>query len=330
MNRIFIMLGPECNLQCKYCLQHEMVETTNTEVSNEVIDWVYKQAKKLDKKLNVTFYGGEPLVHWNAIQKAVAALEAKNANVRFSVVTNGKLLTAEKAAFFNKHNFSVGLSWDGTNVMETRGYDVINSNDNVLDLNRLCVSAVISKYTYPKDFLDAVSIFTIRYRERHAKNHGLNIDTILDFGNCGELREMDLDKVRAQMMEIMQGRNSTYRQFANMMLRKVKNISNERNTYANCGNGVKVFNVDTSGNIFRCHNCGERLGSIHDSVDTLIANAKALDRTAERYATTCGDCSVSAMCRCGCQLLSDDARNDYYCALRRAYLEPILIYAATH
>lgn len=322
MRRIFLMLGPECNLQCKYCLQHEMVDVASTTVSADVIAWIARQAAKTKGKLNVTFYGGEPLVHFSAIRQTVAALEGEN--VRFSIITNGKLLTADKVAYLNAHNFSACVSWDGANVLATRGYDAL-TNSAIMGLNRLCMSAVMSAYTYPKDFLDSVAEFSAEYRAQHGKNHALNIDTILDFGNCGELRQMDTNKIREQITEVMQGGTEVYRLFADKMQTSVKRLPNGRNNYAPCGNGVSVFNVDINGNIYRCHNCGERLGTIYDDIDTIIARARALDRTAERYAI-CKDCSVAKICRTGCPMIDDTARLDYYCEIRRAFYEPVLGY----
>lgn len=329
MRRIFIMLGPQCNLQCKYCLQHDMVTVTNTEVSDEVINWIAEQANNQKNTINITFYGGEPLVHWSAIVSAVTKLDELKANVRYSVITNGKALDAEKVEYLNEHNFGVCVSWDGANVLETRGYDVIASNDCIVDINNLSVSAVLSSCTYPLDYLDSLETFLAKFQEKHNRNHGLNIDTILDFGNCGTLKEMDTDKIREQMTTIMQGEKEIYRLFAIKMCSNVQRIPSKRNSYANCGNGINVFNVDVDGNIYRCHNCGDKIGTIADNVADVIAKAKELDATTENY-ETCESCDVVKICRGGCPLVGDDGRSDYYCDIKRAFYEPVLAYATEH
>lgn len=324
MRRIFIMLGAKCNLQCKYCLQHEMVNQQNNVVSLDVLHWVAKQAER--NLIQITFYGGEPLVYWTAIQKAVKKLETLTPRVRFGLITNGKLIDDEKVLFMQEHDFSACVSWDGANVLTTRGYDALNTNAKILEIPKLTVSAVMSRYTYPKDFLDSVETFALAYRRKHYRALNLNIDTILDFGNCSELVDIDLDKVSAQMREIMLGQKPVYKRFANQLLNALQKQPSAQPTHAKCGNGIRVWNVDTVGNVYRCHNCGEKIGTIFDDADKVMAAARELDPTAKHY-EKCSTCEVSRFCRGGCPLLSESARESYYCTLRKAYLTPVFEYA---
>ena len=64
----------------------------------------------------LNFYGGEPLLSFELIKKAVAFLK-KNTDFgirsSYSITTNGTLLTKEIIHFLNENNFSVELSFDG-------------------------------------------------------------------------------------------------------------------------------------------------------------------------------------------------------------------------
>ena len=71
IQRIFLMLGSACNLQCKYCLQHDMADNDSKKVNAPVIDWIKKQVQYQSIPIKITFYGGEPLVYWDAIADAV-------------------------------------------------------------------------------------------------------------------------------------------------------------------------------------------------------------------------------------------------------------------
>ncbi|MGO5487271.1 radical SAM protein, partial [Selenomonas montiformis] len=128
IHRIFLMLGPECNLQCKYCLQHDMASSSRKQVSQEVIHWIKTQVRSQSSKFTITFYGGEPLIYWDAIQQTIREI---GDSVSFSIITNGKLLDEEKVNYLNDHHVYVAISWDGKHVMETRGYDVLKSNPNI-------------------------------------------------------------------------------------------------------------------------------------------------------------------------------------------------------
>lgn len=65
----------------------------------------------------LNFYGGEPLLAFELIRKAVTFLKSKskkhNKTVHYSLTTNGSLLTNEIIQFLDKHKFSLELSFDG-------------------------------------------------------------------------------------------------------------------------------------------------------------------------------------------------------------------------
>ena len=46
INRIFIMLGPKCNLNCKYCAQHDLDYTDPSKVDSKVKEFLEKHSKR--------------------------------------------------------------------------------------------------------------------------------------------------------------------------------------------------------------------------------------------------------------------------------------------
>ena len=315
------MLGSKCNLQCKYCLQHDMATPDDeTLVSDKVIQWLKTCVKTQERRLLVTFYGGEPLIYWPAIRQVVREL---GAFVNFNIITNGKLLTPEKVDFLNSYNIGVAVSWDGRTVSDTRGYDAIKENQCIIELNRLNLSAVISALAYPKDFLDAAEPVMDAYYMKHGYHPGLNIDTIMDFGNCADLTQMNLDILREQAEDIVKGDSMAYKRFRETFYSINALVSKDKGINAKCGNGVQVWNVDVEGNVYRCHNCGERLGDLDDAPLELIKKALVLDPTPENY-EQCRECEVERICRGGCPMVTDKARRKYYCDIKRAFYGPIL------
>ncbi len=65
----------------------------------------------------VVFYGGEPLLAFDKLEYAVSLFEEEGKGtgrrINFSLSTNGSLITDEILRFFNRHGFSVILSFDG-------------------------------------------------------------------------------------------------------------------------------------------------------------------------------------------------------------------------
>lgn len=321
IHRVFLMLGSKCNLQCKYCLQHEMATPSNKLVSSDVVDWLRQVIRTQNKKLNITFYGGEPLIYWDAIKQVVNAL---GDSASYGIITNGKLLDEDKIDFINDNNISVTLSWDGKNVHNTRGYDALKSNPFISNVRKLSLSAVLSAENYPLDFLDAAEPFMESYRNEHGSYPSLNIDTIMDFGNCADLANVDCAKVSSQMSTVMQGAKPIYQFFRDSFMKYVFRQESEIKL-APCKNGIKVWNVDTEGNLYRCHNTGECIGTIYDDMLIPLVNGIRLDTTLDNY-KACKKCPVYKLCSGGCPLVTAEDRVRYYCSIKQAYYIPILEY----
>lgn len=64
----------------------------------------------------VTFFGGEPLLSFLLIKEIVDYVERTYPHIDhfYKVVTNGTLLTHEKAIFFKKYGFNIIVSIDGS------------------------------------------------------------------------------------------------------------------------------------------------------------------------------------------------------------------------
>lgn len=321
INRIFLMLGRKCNLNCKYCLQHDMTIDDSTVISQKVIDWLRKCIQTQDRRLNVTFYGGEPLIYWKAIEQVVH--EFGN-YVSYSIITNGALLDAKKVEFINNNHITVTVSWDGRNVMKTRGYDVLAENCEIIGIDSLTLSSVVSNMVYPKDFLDAAEPFMESYRKLHGRYPRLNIDTIMDFGNCSDMTGMDLDKLRSQMEEIATSNNPVYKAYRERYYTFDALIDKTEASHAVCGNGITTWNIDAEGNVYRCHNSEGTLGTVDDSLQKLLLKAMSKDSTSTFYQKDCSGCIAEKLCRGGCPLVTDEARHGYYCSIKRAFYGPLV------
>jgi sulfatase maturation enzyme AslB (radical SAM superfamily) len=73
-------------------------------------------------EVDVTFFGGEPLLEMDALRSGVAYAEerkrATGKHVTYSISTNGLLLDAEAVEFLAKHRFYTQLSFDGVAPMQ--------------------------------------------------------------------------------------------------------------------------------------------------------------------------------------------------------------------
>ena len=123
---ISVFLGYNCNLNCTYCYQKEYHNDRNKVIGGiHMVPQFFERFKamKLEKVNHITFWGGEPLVFWKTILEMVPRFEEIYPDVRFSMITNGTLLTEDKIDFMKAHRFSLNVSCDG--FPDERGYDLL-------------------------------------------------------------------------------------------------------------------------------------------------------------------------------------------------------------
>ncbi len=103
-----------CNLRCSYCYQAaRSAGRMGWEILRACVDLLL--ASECDD-VQLVFYGGEPLLEFPTIRRAVNYAETakpRRQRVRYGIVTNGILLGSEVAAFLDEHRFETRLSFDG-------------------------------------------------------------------------------------------------------------------------------------------------------------------------------------------------------------------------
>ena len=111
----------DCNLRCEYCFaakgdfgQGRMLMPF--EVGKKAIDFLIENSENRHN-LEVDFFGGEPLMNFDVVKQIVnyaRSIENKfNKKFRFTITTNGLLLTDDKIEYINKEMSNVVLSLDG-------------------------------------------------------------------------------------------------------------------------------------------------------------------------------------------------------------------------
>ncbi len=123
-----LLISQDCNLRCEYCF----AETgdfgmgrslMSLETGKKAIDFLLEKSGNREN-LELDFFGGEPLMNFDVVKEIVeyARMREKEygKNFRFTVTTNGLLLTDDKIDFINKEMSNVVLSIDGRKCVNDR------------------------------------------------------------------------------------------------------------------------------------------------------------------------------------------------------------------
>jgi uncharacterized protein len=112
---VSLVLTHDCNLGCDYC---SAGEKSRRRMSDEVLERALDLAFADESEhVQVSFFGGEPLLEWELVQRAAdgaaARARASGKTLQLVVTTNGTLLDDERIAFLVERDAYVGLSIDG-------------------------------------------------------------------------------------------------------------------------------------------------------------------------------------------------------------------------
>ena len=109
-----LVVSADCNLRCAYCYQdRKQPRQMSWPTMARALDLV---ASTRRRRADVTFLGGEPLLGYPLIVRAVRRLGRRFPAARrpdYTLATNGLLLTPRRLAFLERHRFDIQLSFDG-------------------------------------------------------------------------------------------------------------------------------------------------------------------------------------------------------------------------
>lgn len=107
-----VMLTNQCNCACPYCFESRDPQRMTLDVAKDVLTFIQNSHSKSP---GFTFFGGEPMLEWDEIIVPLVewSKTAFEIPTRFSMTTNGTLLTKEKVDFLIENHISFMLSIDG-------------------------------------------------------------------------------------------------------------------------------------------------------------------------------------------------------------------------
>ena len=117
-----LCLTHDCTLRCNYCYAgRKYSHAMSKETAQKAIDICLEEAKRMGRGLDLSFFGGEPLLEWSLLQWCYEYLESRKEGLivppRYGITTNGTLLTQEKLEWMAERNFLIGISIDGSPAM---------------------------------------------------------------------------------------------------------------------------------------------------------------------------------------------------------------------
>ncbi|HIZ44664.1 MAG TPA: thioether cross-link-forming SCIFF peptide maturase [Firmicutes bacterium] len=312
----------DCNLGCLYCFAeegeyHGRRAIMSYEVGKKALDFLIENSGNR-RNLEVDFFGGEPLMNWDVVKQLVAYGRSRekecNKNFRFTLTTNGMLLTDEVMDFLNREMANVVLSIDGRKEVNDRmrptrnkkgsSYDIIMPKFKKFAEKRgsksYYVRGTFTRYNldFSKDVL-------------HLADEGfdqISVEPVVAPPSADyAIREEDLPKILSEYDELAkefirrkkEGRGFNFFHFMIDLTQGpcvAKRLSG-------CGSGTEYLAVTPWGDLYPCHQFVGQEEFLLGNVDTGVTNTKVRDefKLCNVYAKEkCRNCFARFYCSGGC------------------------------
>ena len=321
-----IQLGFSCNYSCNYCSQKfvDRGDQTNVKLVEKFLSnidtWLFDAPRRIE------FWGGEPFVYWKLLKPLAESLRTKFPKTRFSVITNGSLLTYDINQWLEDLNFHVAISHDGPG-QHIRGPDPLKDpkqREIILDLyhrlvknEQISFNSMINKYNLSRSAI-------IEYFDEL-----LGKDANYFIGEGGFIAAYDSEGMENSSMnhkEYIEFRNKTLYEIQNLKMSKFyvffSRLSVWINSFADkrpanilgqaCAmDREDVITVDLRGNIITCQNT-TAASTAPNGRSHLIGHVSKLEETKLTTSTSwmsrpnCNECPVVQLCRGHCMYLEGE------------------------
>lgn len=260
-----LCLTHNCTLRCKYCYAgRKYSHAMSKETARKAIDISIEEANRLGRALDLSFFGGEPLMEWELLQWCYEYLESRKAKLpappRYGITTNGTLLTAEKLEWMAERNFLIGISIDGSAAMHNTNRCYANGLGSHADVAR----AVELLNEHPTIRTKAICVVTpnnvhllaegVQWIAEHFKKEiGLNIDYWSEWSD-EQFEILSEQYQRVAELVLQSYRNGNPIHLSNIDNKIQSHIHEPKSTdnCAQCTIGEREIGVTVDGNFFPC------------------------------------------------------------------------------
>ncbi|TAJ93363.1 MAG: quinohemoprotein amine dehydrogenase maturation protein [Gammaproteobacteria bacterium] len=319
---IVLNVNSGCNLSCTYCYKEDVTAPANGrrmdfETARGAVDLLLRESGSATR-LNVVFFGGEPLSNLPLIRAVVDYAEQAGPScgkeVDFSLTTNATLLSDTVIAYLDAKGFGITISIDGPREIHdrnriTRGgqgsYAVVAERSRRL-LERYRSRPVGARVTLTHGVTDVRGIWDHLYNDLGFYEVGfapVTSGTDDAFALTGvELREVfaGFKSLGAHFLnEALAGRRCG---FSNLQ-RLINDLHEGTRKLLPCGAGAGMLAVDQNGGINLCHRFSgsdlPRFGDIAQGIDHPRLN-QFLGERMDRAGLPCAECRIRNLCSGGC------------------------------
>lgn len=325
-----INITRNCNLRCLYCF-----EVKNDKMRNEKFEDFDNLFKFIDKfmdsqyfkqnygTLSINFWGGEPLLEKERVQK-ITEYYLNDQRVSFFIYSNGYFIDDEFISFLKNVNIQrtlngnpkmvIQVSYDGQPIHDKYRVNIRGKGsaklvkENIMKLRRNNIPMTIKSTIAPEDFKYMYEAY---------------LDVITIHNNYFPSIDLDLDFTKEQINKYY---NDLKESLINIAKYEMKTGQQKftwfRPNKALCSAGLDMLSIDTNGNIVPCHGALYRDSYYEEHVYTNIAKDTVVEDVINRskqfkeyfgkQTGKCVSCSSMFCLRCNAKKYKYSKKENYF------------------
>lgn len=343
-----INVAQRCNLTCSYCYvnkglfdyEEKPIARMQVSTAEELVDRIHDVFPHF-QTYGYHFYGGEPLLNFDAIQRIVAAAEERSVRdgtaTDYHITTNGTLLSREIADFMDVHSFTVYFSIDGDEERHDELRKYVSGRGSFADVAHnleylktrqnvhLIGSSVIRKGFELGDALQMLEA----HGAQQCKAERVRVRDDDPVALRGEDHAQYLADIRSLIAHYVRYLNEGRKPMDFRLSSKILQILTRRRRNFFCPAGERMFGVSANGEIYPCAlHVGRRQSKIGDIATGLDAEKQTAFRakfSAENQ-EGCRTCWTRNLCGGGCSAMVDRFGHEDCNSLRAESEAAIAIY----
>lgn len=331
INVCYMITSEQCNLACKYCFlgnndeckrRNFSIENMSKEIADKAIDFFINQIKRSgldfeDNRPAIIFYGGEPLMNYEILIyiaekiNVLRNVEKCVKNMELSMVSNGLLLTKERALKLKELGVAIAISVDGfteeANSMrvDVAGNNVFNRILKTLDMCKNIGVGVSLSVTLSEETIKDTSAILKLVDKYDVSSFGFNI--MMSDENFVIPQEYNEKAAQFIIDEFVELRKRGI--YEDRIMRKLKSFTKSQVYFSDCaatGGGQIV--IAPNGQVGICHGCLHNKQYFVSNVDDKEFNASRHKDFIEWSQLTpinkeeCQDCPALGICGGGCPI----------------------------
>jgi uncharacterized protein len=315
-----LFVTEDCNHRCEYCfVKGKRPRRLTEDVARDAVDWLIRASGKMTW-VSILFFGGEPLLEFELIRFLVGysrdRAKATGKEARFSMTTNGTLMTEEMARYLAEHGIAYLLSIDGRRETHDAHRKMLGGGSSFeAVMSRLPLMKRYQPWQGSRVTLHPSTIGALREDVEFLYSRGIN-QFIIGPATGIEWTDDDLAEYERQMLlvtEMYVEKQRKKEPFRMTLYEKDLEGRDIRNEWG-CGAGRGRICISVAGELYGCAKIlgvdalkdTHRLGDVWTGITNLRGRRELLN-THPSARPACATCEFAADCTGGCPAVNYEA-----------------------